>query len=292
MGGCVQRDPKDVHTIVVDGVRRDSLHGAHIDVIADRIEAGSFAIAAAITGGDLFLDGARDSTTWRPSSTALRQTGVEVAPKQAACASAATAVPRARHQRPRSTQAFRPTCRRRSRSRWSKPTESARSTSTCTRTASTTRRAAAHGRQHPRVRRAHGGRFHGPSPLQGAGVEIPDLRAGATLVLAALAAEGDSRIMGIEHVARGYEDMVGKLSQVGARITEGALVRRRRSSLEALPCRSKTGPQPTAWSSSCLRNLGPYENNIFIVSDEGISARPTCSTAATSPSRSPRPRTV
>jgi UDP-N-acetylglucosamine 1-carboxyvinyltransferase len=51
-------------------------------------------------------------------------------------------------------------------------------------------------------------------------VTIPDLRAGATLVLAALAADGASRILGTEHVARGYEDMVGKLSRVGARITE------------------------------------------------------------------------
>jgi UDP-N-acetylglucosamine 1-carboxyvinyltransferase len=51
-------------------------------------------------------------------------------------------------------------------------------------------------------------------------VEIPDLRAGATLVLAALAAEGQSRISGIEHVARGYENMVGKLERVGARIAE------------------------------------------------------------------------
>jgi UDP-N-acetylglucosamine 1-carboxyvinyltransferase len=55
--------------------------------------------------------------------------------------------------------------------------------------------------------------------LRGSEVEIADLRAGATLVLAALAAEGESRIIGTEHVARGYEDMVGKLDRVGARIT-------------------------------------------------------------------------
>ena len=60
---------------------------------------------------------------------------------------------------------------------------------------------------------AHTGVFHGPNVLHGSQVEIPDLRAGATLVLAALAAEGQSQIAGIEHVARGYEDMVGKLSR-------------------------------------------------------------------------------
>jgi UDP-N-acetylglucosamine 1-carboxyvinyltransferase len=67
---------------------------------------------------------------------------------------------------------------------------------------------------------SHTAVFYGPSELHGTDVEIPDLRAGATLVLAALAAEGQSRITGIEHVARGYERMVGKLDAVGARITE------------------------------------------------------------------------
>jgi UDP-N-acetylglucosamine 1-carboxyvinyltransferase len=67
---------------------------------------------------------------------------------------------------------------------------------------------------------AHTAVFYGPSHLLGTEVEIPDLRAGATLVLAALAAEGQSRISGIEHVARGYENMVGKLERVGARIAE------------------------------------------------------------------------
>src|SRR5215469_12610919 len=38
MGGCVLRDASDVHTIVVEGVRHDALHGAHVDVIPDRIE--------------------------------------------------------------------------------------------------------------------------------------------------------------------------------------------------------------------------------------------------------------
>src|SRR5204863_3854407 len=55
MGGSARRDEHDAHTIVVDGVPRGSLHGAHVDVIPDWIEAGSFAIAAAVTGGELFL---------------------------------------------------------------------------------------------------------------------------------------------------------------------------------------------------------------------------------------------
>jgi UDP-N-acetylglucosamine 1-carboxyvinyltransferase len=62
--------------------------------------------------------------------------------------------------------------------------------------------------------------FHGPSQLKGCDGVISDLRAGATLVLAALAAQGQSHITGVEHVKRGYEDLCGKLSRVGARIRE------------------------------------------------------------------------
>ena len=59
---------------------------------------------------------------------------------------------------------------------------------------------------------------HGPSRLRGTEVAIPDIRSGAALVIAALCAEGDSLLRNAWHVERGYEDMVGKLASVGARI--------------------------------------------------------------------------
>ena len=62
-------------------------------------------------------------------------------------------------------------------------------------------------------------RVAGPTPLHGRMVQIPDLRAGATLVLAALAAEGTSTISGVEHVDRGYEAFEAKLVGLGARIS-------------------------------------------------------------------------
>ena len=61
-------------------------------------------------------------------------------------------------------------------------------------------------------------RITGPTPLHGAEVGIADLRAGATLVLAALIASGTSVISGIEHVDRGYEQIEAKLVALGARI--------------------------------------------------------------------------
>ena len=60
--------------------------------------------------------------------------------------------------------------------------------------------------------------IHGPSKLHGADVEISDLRAGASLILAALAADGESTIGGAHHVRRGYENIERKFLDLGARI--------------------------------------------------------------------------
>jgi UDP-N-acetylglucosamine 1-carboxyvinyltransferase len=54
--------------------------------------------------------------------------------------------------------------------------------------------------------------------LTGAPVMASDLRAGAALVLAGLAAEGETLVQRIYHVDRGYEHLVDKLSAVGATI--------------------------------------------------------------------------
>jgi UDP-N-acetylglucosamine 1-carboxyvinyltransferase len=59
---------------------------------------------------------------------------------------------------------------------------------------------------------------HGPRRLQGTELSVPDIRSGAALVVAALCAEGESVLRHAWHVARGYEDLVGKLTSVGARI--------------------------------------------------------------------------
>ena len=59
---------------------------------------------------------------------------------------------------------------------------------------------------------------HGVDRLRGAAVAAPDIRAGAALVVAGLAAEGRTTISGIEHVERGYDDLFGRLSAIGARL--------------------------------------------------------------------------
>ena len=60
--------------------------------------------------------------------------------------------------------------------------------------------------------------IRGRPSLQGAPVHSPDIRAGAALVTAALAADGVSEVTGLEYIDRGYQDFEGKLARLGAGI--------------------------------------------------------------------------
>ena len=58
----------------------------------------------------------------------------------------------------------------------------------------------------------------GKTPLKGCEIVATDLRAGAAMVLAGLCADGVTTINSVEHILRGYEDIIEKLSAVGAKI--------------------------------------------------------------------------
>jgi UDP-N-acetylglucosamine 1-carboxyvinyltransferase len=58
----------------------------------------------------------------------------------------------------------------------------------------------------------------GVERLSGCPVLAPDIRAGAALVIAGLAAEGETEVSDTSHIDRGYEDFVGRLAGLGARI--------------------------------------------------------------------------
>lgn len=60
--------------------------------------------------------------------------------------------------------------------------------------------------------------FHGVEKLHGAPISACDLRAGAAFIIAGLMATGETEIDNIYHIQRGYEDIVGKLKKVGADI--------------------------------------------------------------------------
>lgn len=64
----------------------------------------------------------------------------------------------------------------------------------------------------------------GGTPLSGAPVEAPDIRAGAALVVAGLAAQGQTDIIGLEYIDRGYERLEEMLSELGAQVQRAGVV--------------------------------------------------------------------
>ena len=65
----------------------------------------------------------------------------------------------------------------------------------------------------------HSAVVSGPTPLQGADIVVPDLRGGFSHLIAALAAEGTSRVEGVNLIDRGYESFMFKLASLDAAVT-------------------------------------------------------------------------
>lgn len=63
----------------------------------------------------------------------------------------------------------------------------------------------------------HSAVVSGPTKLQGSDLIIPDLRGGFSYLIAALAAQGTSRVHGIDLINRGYENFMQKLAELGAK---------------------------------------------------------------------------
>jgi UDP-N-acetylglucosamine 1-carboxyvinyltransferase len=61
----------------------------------------------------------------------------------------------------------------------------------------------------------------GPTPLHGTEVVVPDIRSGAALVIAALCAQGSTELREAWHIDRGYEDLASKLAHLGAAVERG-----------------------------------------------------------------------
>ena len=194
MGAEVERTYPD--TIEVEGQRR--LRGAEHQVMPDRIEAGTFVVAAAVTGGHVTLEGAPCDTSTRCVEVARagRRRGRlrrrHDRGRRARPSAAAGSAPSTSRRRPYpglATDLQPPTA-------VLLPRRPARRASTrrSSRTASTGWASCADGRRGSSSTDAHHAAITGPRALHGAEVEIGDLRAGASLILAALAADG--------HVAR------------------------------------------------------------------------------------------
>ena len=194
MGAEVERTYPD--TIEVDG-RSAGCAAPSTSVIPDRIEAGTFVVAAAVTGGQVTLERRAVRPPRRLPRGRSSEAGVSVALRRAtrsrstARRSATGGVQGRATSRPRRIRASRPTSSRRRRvlltpgdRRLARPRDDLRGPP---RVAGG---AAPDGRRGRASIDSHHAAITGPSPLHGADVEIGDLRAGASLILAALAADG------------------------------------------------------------------------------------------------------
>ena len=219
MGAEVERTYPD--TIEVEGKKR--LRGADHHVIPDRIEAGTFVVAGAVTGGQVTLTGAplrpprRVPRDGRPdgrlartaAGTRSRSTASAIdGPGFKACDIETAPYPGlATDLQPPTSRAADPGERHVTRPRGDLrgPPRVAR-------------RAQPDGRRRRTIIDSGHATITGRTPLHGADVEIGDLRAGASLILAALAADGTTTIHGAHHVHRGYENIERKFLDLGARI--------------------------------------------------------------------------
>jgi len=202
-------------TIRVRGVAR--LSGARHRVIPDRIEAGTYLIAAAATGGDLRLEGGR-AEHLVPLLDLLAGCGAEVALEDGG----AVRVRRPGRLMARDivTAPF-PGFATDLQAQFMALMTQAEGMATICETVFENRfqHAAELARMGADVRLdGRYARVHGPKRLSGANVMATDLRASACLVIAGLVAEGETVVDRIYHLDRGYETMESKLNALGARV--------------------------------------------------------------------------
>lgn len=203
-------------TIEIEGV--ETLGGAEHTIIPDRIETGTFMVAAAITGGELEIKGCRPEHSAIVISK-LREVGVEIeelnqSTLRVRCCEKglrASDVMTEPHPRfPTDMQA-----------QYMALMTQAEGRAVITETIFENRFMHASEMQRMGARIQIEGTsavVDGPTPLTGARVQASDLRASASLVLAGLAATGETIIDRVYHIDRGYEKIEDKLVSVGADI--------------------------------------------------------------------------
>lgn len=201
-------------TIRINGV--DRLKGANHTVIPDRIEAGTYMVAAAITGGDVRVDNVVPDHL-KPVTAKLREAGIEVSEELTSVHIKAGDDIRAVDIKTHPYPGFPTDMQAQMTSLMSK----AEGTSMVIETIFENRFMHVNELKRMGANIKIEGRsaiIEGNPNLLGAQVKATDLRAGAALVLAGLAAEGITEITDIEHIERGYVDIEKKLKSLGANI--------------------------------------------------------------------------
>lgn len=202
-------------TLTIVGV--DQLHGAKHNVVQDRIEAGTFMVAAAMTSGDLLIEDA----IWehnRPLLSKMQEMGVDVTEEDEGI--------RIRSDlsklRPVSVKTLPyPGFPTDMQAQFTALMAMAKGESTMIETVFENRF------QHLEEMRRMGlhsdimrdtARIWGGGSLQGAEVMSTDLRASATLILMGLIAEGETKVSKLVHLDRGYYKFHEKLAALGAKV--------------------------------------------------------------------------
>lgn len=212
MGGDVKGAGTD--TIKINGV--PSLKAANHTVIPDRIEAGTYMIAAAITGGDVIVENVLTDHL-KPVSAKLREAGAEVSEDLTSIRVIAGNKLKALDIKTHPYPGF--------------PTDmQAQMTALMTKAEGTSliietifENRFMHVSELKRMGanikiEGRSAIIEGKDDLLGAQVKATDLRAGASLILAGLAAKGTTEITDIEHIERGYINIEQKLRALGANI--------------------------------------------------------------------------
>jgi UDP-N-acetylglucosamine 1-carboxyvinyltransferase len=201
-------------TITIEGVER--LTGATHEIVCDRIEAGTYMVAAAMTGGHVTLQNARPDLL-EAVIEKLREAGAEVSHTEQEITVKSTGKLKAVNVRTAPHPAF-PTDMQ---AQFMAMNTMAEGVSTVIETIFENR--FMHVQELQRMGanidvQGNTAMVQGVSQLEGANVMATDLRASAGLVLAGLVAQGETVIDRIYHLDRGYELLEEKLTQLGAKV--------------------------------------------------------------------------
>ena len=212
MGAKIRGAGTDV--IRIEGVKE--LHGADYTIIPDRIEAGTYMIAAAMTGGDVIVDNVLPEHQ-KPLIAKLREAGAIVEEDIDKVRVIGNGILKGVSVKTLPYPGF--------------PTDMqaqimammvvSEGNSKVTETVFENRfmHVEELNRMGATITTAdRSANIEGPAKLVGCNVRATDLRAGAAMILAGLVAEGETRIGDLHHIDRGYEDIVEKLKNLGADI--------------------------------------------------------------------------
>lgn len=228
MGANVRGAGTDV--IRIEGV--DFLHGTEYTVIPDRIEAGTYLVAGAITGGEVFVEGAI-SEHLVPVIAKLREMGVTVMEGENGIL-----VRREGELKPADIKTLPyPGFPTDMQSQMMALQVVAQGTSIMTETVFENRFMHVEEFKRMNAQIKVDGRtaiIEGGTPLSGAQVKATDLRAGAALILLGMVAEGTTEVTELRHIDRGYVGIVEKLRAMGANIERVTVSKDEERTLRAL----------------------------------------------------------